>query len=205
MTDPPVVCYSTTANNLRTDTESKIPVQLQCVHTGLGAVADIAGFHPREELVGKPISPEVGQLRAGDFQVHIVAPDGILILIQCLLISLLDCSRSGLGFIPVWHCLHDMFPEEGFVIQSGELAGHGVMEVVEVGLEAQVTGIDQVRADLPIPGSHQLLGCVLSNAGGEILHGIVEVFLHRQVVRILLPEEISKILYEGFGVQLGQS
>ena len=43
-----------------------------------------------------------------------------------------------------------MFPEEGFVIKSGKLAGHGVVEVMEVRLEAQVTGIDQVGADLPI-------------------------------------------------------
>ena len=154
MSDPPVVCYSTTANNLRTDTESQIPVQFQCVHTGLGTVADIAGFHPGEELVGKPVSPEVGQLWPGDLQVHIVAPDGILILIQGFLISLLNGHRSGLGFVSVWHGLHDMFPEKGLIIQSGKLAGHGVMEVVEVGLEAQITGIDQVGADLPIPGSH---------------------------------------------------
>ena len=79
------------------DTESQIPMQLQCVHTGLGTVADIAGFHPGEELVGKPVSPEVGQLRAGDFQIHIVAPDGILILIQGLFISFLDGSCGGLG------------------------------------------------------------------------------------------------------------
>ena len=63
------------------DAKTQIPVQLQCVHIGLGAVADIAGFHPKEELICKPVSPEVGKLRSGDFQVHIVAPDGILILI----------------------------------------------------------------------------------------------------------------------------
>ena len=110
-------------------------MQFQCVHTGLGAVADIAGFHPGEELICKPVSPEVGQLRAGDLQVHIVTPNSILILVHRLCVSLLDSSRSGLGFISVWHGLHDMFPEEGLVIQSGKLAGHGVMEVVEIGAD----------------------------------------------------------------------
>ena len=111
-------------------------MQLQCVNAGLGAIADISRLDPGEELVRKSVSPEEGQLRAGDLQVHIVASDGILILIQRLLVSFLDGSRSGLGFISVWHCLHDMFPEEGLIIQSGELAGNGVMEVVEVVLKA---------------------------------------------------------------------
>ena len=61
--------------------ESQVSMQFQCVHAGLGTVADIARLHPREELICKPVSPEVGKLRSGDLQVHIVAPDGIIILI----------------------------------------------------------------------------------------------------------------------------
>ena len=76
-------------------------MQFQCIHTGLGAVADIAWFHPGEELICKPVPPEVSQLRTGNLQIHIVAPDGILILIQRFFVSFLDRSRSGLGFISV--------------------------------------------------------------------------------------------------------
>ena len=55
------------------DAKSKIPMQFQCVHTGLGTIADIAGFRPGQKLIGKSVSPEVGQLRTGNLQMHIVA------------------------------------------------------------------------------------------------------------------------------------
>ena len=62
--------------------EAQIPVKLQCIDAGLGTVADIPWLHQRKKLVGKIISPEVGQLRPDHFQIDVVALNGIVILAQ---------------------------------------------------------------------------------------------------------------------------
>ena len=57
-------------------------MQFQRIQTGLSPITDISGLHPGQELIGKPVSAKVGQLRAGDLQIHLVAENVLLVLSQ---------------------------------------------------------------------------------------------------------------------------
>ena len=135
----------------------QIPVKFQRIDAGLGAVADIPRLNPWKKPVGKGISPEMSQLRPSHFQIDVVALNGIFILTQGIFVCFPESSNGFLRRCPVGERLHDILPEENIIIQFGELACHRIMEVGQIRLKAEVSGIDQIRKDLLLFGCKQLV------------------------------------------------
>ena len=66
-----------------------------------------------------------------------------------------DLVYAGyLGFQANLHNFHNPVASQFTRLDYETFLREHIMEVVEIGLETQVTGIDQVGADLLIPGSH---------------------------------------------------
>ena len=119
---------------------------------GLGVVSPVARLHPGEKVVANYVPGVMGQLGAGAFHMREVIPDVIVELLEGLWKAFVECVMN-LGVVIIDRKMAEQVVLEVINrVKPHEVDPDGMMEILKVNPETQVSGIDNIRNHIGLTG-----------------------------------------------------